>query len=248
MENENDNNNIFLTKGGDTPYPLKEDIFNSPDNFIQSLKLSQGHRNRKDILLNFFCWFFSIVVWTLIGLIIYYNLYEENQIRLKKCIICLVFYYTVYIILQVYYSPTFKYLLHKEELPFNEKMGEFFRMKPEVIFKNQKYHYETRTYTYTDDDGNTRTGEYTVRVWSSKIKESMKYKSFRDVSGLLTLNCGKSKKLRKAYVELEIKLEINFADTISYSDYIKAKNDFYNSQKNKDSYNQLGEEITVKKL
>ena len=57
--------------------------------------------------------------------------------------------------------------------------------------------------------------------------QSMKYKSFRDESGLLALKCGKSKKIRKAYVELEIKLEINFADAISYSDYEKAKSDFY---------------------
>ena len=67
----------------------------------------------------------------------------------------------------------------------------------------------------------------------------------RDVSGLLVLNCGKSKKIRKAYVELEIKLEINFADTISYSDYEKAKTDFYSRQKHSDDYNQLDEEITV---
>ena len=193
MENENDNN-ILLTNGGDTPYPLKEDNFNTPDNFVQSLKLSQGHRSCKDVLLNCLCWFFSIVVWALIGLIIYYNLYEENENRLRKCKICLAFYYTVYIILQAYFSPTFKYLLHKEKLPFNEKMGEIFQMKPEVIFINQEYHYETRTYTYTNDDGNTKTGEYTVRAWGNKIKDSMEYKSFRDISGLLTLNCGNTKK------------------------------------------------------
>ena len=44
---------------------------------------------------------------------------------------------------------------------------------------------------------------------------------------------------------MEIKLEINFADTISYSDYIKAKNKFYNRQKHEDKYNQLGEEFIV---
>jgi hypothetical protein len=121
-------------------------------------------------------------------------------------------------------------------------------MKPEVILKNKKYHYIEEEYTYTDDDGNTQTGTRTVREWGYKTVESMKYKSFRDVSGLLVLNCGKSKKIRKAYVELEIKLEINFADTISYSDYEKAKNDFYSRQKHSDSYNQLDEEITVKGL
>jgi hypothetical protein len=121
-------------------------------------------------------------------------------------------------------------------------------MKPEVILRNKNYHYEEETYTYTDDDGNTHTGTRTVRVWGVDNVESMKYKSFRDVSGLLVLNCGKSKKIRKAYVELEIKLEINFADTISYSDYEKAKIDFYHRKCHSDSYTQLSEEITVKGL
>ena len=245
---DEDNNCIPLTNGGDTPIPLNEENnFNTPDNFIQSLKLSQGHKSRADALLNFFCWFFSFVVWVLIGLIVYYNIYEENEIRQKKCKISFVFYYIVYIILQ-YYSPTFKYLFNKDKLSFHAKMGEIFNMKPEVILINKGYHYAVETFTYTDDDGNTRTGSRTVREWRRKIEESMKYKSFRDVSGLLVLNCGKSKKIRKAYVELEIKLEINFADTISYFDYEKAKTDFYSRQKHSDDYNQLEEEITVKGL
>ena len=212
-----------------------------------SLELSQGHKSYADALLNCFCWLFSIVVWALIGLIVYYNIYEENEIRLKKCKISLVFYYIVYIILQ-YYSPTFKYLLNKDELSFHAKMREIFQMKPEVILKNKNYYYIEETYTYTDDDGNTKEGTRTVREWGYKTVESMKYKSFRDVSGLLVLNCGKSKKIRKAYVELEIKLEINFADTISYSDYEKAKTDFYHRKCHSGSYTQLSEEITVKGL
>ena len=235
MKDEKDNN-IPLTDGGDTSIPLKEDDnFNSPDNFIQSLKLSQGHKSCTDTLLNLFCWFFSIVVWSLIGLIVYYNIYEENEIRLKKCIISLVFYYIVNIILQ-YYSPTFKYLLNKDELSFQAKMAEIFRKKPEVILKNKKYHYKRELLRSNDDEGDVYSRAF--RVWN-KDEESMKYKSFRDVSGLLVLNCGKSKKIRKAYVELEIKFEINFADTISYSDYEKAKTNFYNREKHSDAYNQL---------
>ena len=48
----------------------------------------------------------------------------------------------------------------------------------------------------------------------------MKFKTYRDVSGLLVLISGKLKKICKAYVQIEIKLEINFADTISYRDYV----------------------------
>ena len=54
MKDENENN-IPLTKEGNTPIPLNEENnFNTPDNFIQSLKLSQSHKSRDDALLNFF--------------------------------------------------------------------------------------------------------------------------------------------------------------------------------------------------
>jgi hypothetical protein len=138
--------------------------------------------------------------------------------------------------------------LNKDELSLHTKMGEIFQMKPEIILKNKKYHYENKKYTYTDKYGKTQEGTRTVRVWGIMDVESMKYKSFRDVSGLLVLNCGKLNKRRKAYVDLEIKLEINFADTISYSDYEKAKTDFYHKGYHSDSYTQLSEEITVKGL
>ena len=79
---DEDENNIPLTKGGDTPIPLNEgNNFNTPDNFIQSLNLPQGHKNRADALLNFFCWFFSFFVWTLFVLIFYYDIYDENDVR-----------------------------------------------------------------------------------------------------------------------------------------------------------------------
>jgi len=246
MKDENDTN--LLSKEGDTPTSIKEDdTTTTPDGFIQSLKLSQGHNSYSDYLLNIFCWFFSIVVWLLIGLIVYYSIYENNPVMKKKCIISLVFYYIVYIILQ-YYSPTFKYLLNKEKLSLKAKMGEFFAMKPEVILKSKSYHYIQERYSYEDNDGNRKEGTRTVRVWSGDYTKSMKYKSFRDISGLLALNCGKSRKIRKAYVELEIKLEINFADALSYSDYEKEKTKFYSENKNSDDYTQLYEEITVKGL
>ena len=217
-------------KEGDTPSSINnENTTITPDGFIQSLKLSQGHKSVSDFLLNFFCWFFSIIVWALIGLIVYYNIYENNPIMKKKCIISFIFYYIVYIILQ-YYSPTFKYLLNKEKLSLHAKMAEIFQMKPEVLLKVKKYHYVTERYSYTDDDGKRHEGTITVRSWNGENIQSMKYKSW------------------KAYVELEIKLEINFADAISYSDYEKAKSDFYSQNKDADDYTQLDEEITVKDL
>ena len=246
---KDENKNAPLTKENETPISLKEENnFTASDNFIQSLKLPQKFNDHNDEILNFFCWLFSIIVWTLIGLIVYYNTYEINEIRLKKCVISLIFYYLVYIILQ-YYSPTFKFLINKEEEKvFHEKMGEIFQMKPEVLRIMNKYHYDYKYYDYIDENGYRVSGAGLTRFESEESKSSLAFKSFRDISGLLALNCGNSKKIRKAYVQLEIKLEINFADTISYYDYEKAKNEFYNRFLHSDKYTRLGEEITVKGL
>jgi hypothetical protein len=127
-------------------------------------------------------------------------------------------------------------------------MGEIFQMKPEVLRIMNKYHYDYKYYDYIDENGYRVSGAGLTKFESEESKSSLTFKSFRDISGLLALNCGKSKKIRKAYVQLEIKLEINFANTISYYDYEKAKNEFYNRFLHSDKYTRLGEEITVKGL
>ena len=55
----------------------------------------------------------------------------------------------------------------------------------------------------------------------------MPYYSSRDISGLFILNCQKEVVQNKAYIQLELLEEINFADNISYMDYENVKNDFY---------------------
>ena len=82
---------------------------------------------------------------------------------LKKIIIFLVFYYPVYFIIQLK-SPTYYYLSNKESLFLNEKMGEIFKMKPEVIFKVTKYHYKKDRYSFYDDEGFKRENERVIKI------------------------------------------------------------------------------------
>ena len=105
----------------------------TPSNFIQSFTLPQSHKRCSEgFILNFFCWFFSIVVWSLIGLIIEFTINNRDSKLIKKFAIALFFYYLVYLILQ-YYSHIFKYLLNKDGRKLNEVMREIFKMKPEII-------------------------------------------------------------------------------------------------------------------
>ena len=220
----------------------------TPSNFIQSFTLPQSHKRCSEgFILNFFCWFFSIVVWSLIGLIIEFTINNRDSKLIKKFSIALFFYYLVYLILQ-YYSHIFKYLLNKDGKKLNEVMGEIFKMKPEVIFTAESYHYIEERYSYTDDDGHRQEGTRTVKVSSGEYSKSMDYRSFRDVSGLLVLYNGKERNIKKPYIQLEIHPEINFADTISYYDYEKGKKQFYQSNKNKDDYTNLSEKIIINGL
>ena len=51
--------------------------------------------------------------------------------------------------------------------------------------------------------------------------------------------------LQKDYIKLKLKLIIDFADAISYSDYAKAKAEFEDRNKNYDLYIDVYEEKTL---
>ena len=58
----------------------------------------------------------------------------------------------------------------------------------------------------------------------------------------------KAAQKKKAYIKLHLKTEINFADAISYMDYIQQKDAFYRRNRPKDDYMDLKESRTVPNL
>ena len=90
-------------------------------------------------------------------------------------------------------------------------MESFFTAAPVIRMKSVSYHFfnETRK----------------NKVIAYKDEYEMPYYSYRDVSGVFMLDLKDMKNNGKAYIELSLKKEINFADGVSYDDYIKRKND-----------------------
>jgi len=213
----------------------------------QPLSLPQKEKNEMSCL-SITCWVFQIILWTLGLLLLYvdayeirgrYYSYESMTIQFMLILIFECCFYVIYIIFQ-FFSPTFSYLLHKKtDSKLVDKLKKMFNSPPVIIFICENYHYETRTYTTYDSKGNATTRTETVRVVTRVSSKPFNFYSSRDVSGLFRLNYDKSAVKDKFYVKLELIKQYDFADSVSYSDYVKDKDDFYNSNLGFDTYTDI---------
>ena len=179
---------------------------------------------------SFFCWMFQLLTWiSLISTIIIEKLYNHVSENLLY-IIC--FSYFIYIILELC-SSTCRFLIDKKENLYT-RLKKIYSSLPKILFKCECYHYETNHYTVKDSKGRTHTETYTEKVVTHRETYSFPYYSFQDVSGLFILNQEKMK--NAVFIKLELDKEINFADNISYYDYLMQKQRFYTKNKNRDSH------------
>ena len=182
--------------------------------------------------LSCWCWFIQIAVWASIcGLVV--GIISETKEGYYACYAFL-FCYIVYLITE-FCSPTFSYLRHqKDNNRMYDKMGELFRTAPTITFTAQCYHYETRHHTSKDANGHVQHSTERVRINTHYDKMIMPYYSARDVSGLFLLDIGKASSIQKAFIKLHLQKEINFADPISYSDYLFHKEAFWQRNRYRD--------------
>jgi len=141
--------------------------------------------------------------------------------------------YIVYLILE-FCSSSCNYLIHKTSSEgIYEKMHRLVCSHPEIIFHCENYHFEyTRNYQQRGNHKNVQKR----KVVTYREDYSMPYYSSRDISGLFILNCQKEVVQNKAYIQLELLEEINFADNISYMDYERVRSDFYMRNRPRDYY------------
>ena len=200
----------------------------------------QGEQKEsKNCCCSVFHWIHQILLWGLIAteiaLILTSN--GKDNFYIFPPLGILVFLYISYIFVELCASPVSIYLRNKSsDNGMYEKMRIYFSTPPEVGFYCECYHYESRTVTSTDSEGNTTTTTVTERVVTYSEKLDFPYYSGRDVSGLFYLNCDKGIVEKKKYLKLELFVEVNFADPISCMDYEYAKNIFIERNKYKDSY------------
>ena len=189
------------------------------------------------------CWWLQGFLWLGELLLLYVDAYEKDSLGYENMtvqfLLILIFELILYIIYFIFQllTPTFSYLLHKRsDSNLYDTMKGLFNTPPQILFVCQNYHYETRTYTTYDSKGNASTRTETVKVVTRVDKKFFNFYSSRDVSGLFRLNYDKSSVRDKYYVKLQLFKNIEFADSVTYSDYQKQRDEFYNSNLGYDTY------------
>lgn len=192
---------------------------------------------RKKTTLDYACIVFQVLVILSFVFLIIAGAGEKAQIFGKNnssiLYVIFVLVYIVYIILE-FCSTSCNYLIHKTSSEgINEKMHRIILAHPEIIFHCENYHFEyNRNY---NQRGNNRAPQKR-KVITYREDYSLPYYSSRDISGLFILNCQKEVVQNKAYIQLELLEEINFADNISYMDYERIRSDFYMRNRPRDYY------------
>ena len=229
----------------------------TPTPLIQSEKREQLDKKRSEnYVLSFFCWFFTVLIW-IYFIIILYLIFPFKDITWRKCetdffdrikckdywlkneiktkyIFILIPIYIIYLLLE-FCSPSFAFLKNKiKDKGVYEQMKIFFKTIPTIIIGCSCYHSETETYTTTDSEGNSHTETRTVTVTTYSESLPFNYYSCRDVSGLFLLNTDNININKKAFIKLEIKEAINFADVVSYQDFIDIKEDMRRRNEHRD--------------
>ena len=182
------------------------------ESFIQSVTLPQ---DKKYFTEGFIINFFCwLISFVVWGLLtaIIYYSVNDGDSILIKKLIISYIFYYIAYFIIELMSPTAKYL---KKLSFDDI--KYFPQEIENIFNNN----------------------ITFKFLSYN---NFEYKSCRDISGVLELKCGKREMMRKAYILLELELEVNFADAVSVYDYESDKQKIFSSNI-KNSYSNAHELI-----
>lgn len=183
--------------------------------------------------IRIYLWFLQILTWLLLLIVI--GLSSSKDYIIPLCFFSTV--YLLYVLNEVLLSPTSKYLrnINTNDSIF-QKIGSYFKIPPQITFHCSCFHYVTYTRTYTDAKGNISRSTVTERVVTHSETLKFPYYSVRDVSGLFYLNCDPNLIQNKSFIKLELSEEINFADAISYMDYLFEKTVFCEKNKNRDEH------------
>ena len=145
--------------------------------------------------------------------------------------------YIIYLFVE-FTSDTFSFVRNiRYDQSMYDYMKELYQQHPYIIFCCELFHYENHTYITKDQHGKIISTRTERKKATSKTNEyNMPYYSCKDVSGLFNLDIQAAKNAKKPLIKIYLKYEINFADEISYYDYIKYKTDFWEKNRYYDEY------------
>ena len=193
----------------------------------EQMMLPQDKKTRSgNCCLSFSCWLFSLATWASLATLIISAITNNNELLGPSGGI-FAFCYIVYLILE-FCSPTCSYLMNKQgDQGMYSQMGKLFSTPPVINFYAECYHYETHHYTTKDSEGNVEHHTEQRKVVTHRDSYNLPYYSTKDVSGLFLLRMDLAQAKKKAFIKLHLQKEVNFADSISYMDYLSQKDLFW---------------------
>jgi hypothetical protein len=125
-------------------------------------------------------------------------------------------------------------------------MVSLFKANPKVSYSVQCYHYETRTYTTTDSNGNSSTHTETYRVNTFSDTEEFIYNSSKDVSGVFIMDMNKVVlDPKKYYIKLHLTTNIYPSNDGTDLDYKMRRDAFYDRNRYRDQHMDTHEHKTI---
>ena len=195
----------------------------TPQPLIQSQKQKQEEKKPTSFWYKCGCWTLSVLIWILI--LLFFITFLLGKKRSFEFLMGCLPIYLFYFILEICGSQTNEYLCNKKkEVKLSDLLESLFQAKPITYIYCDCYHCES------DGDGGTND----ITTYSEKIP--INYYSCRDVSGLFQLNLNEKNISKKDYIKLEIRTEINYADTVSYKEIEIIKQDLKIRNEKKDKF------------
>lgn len=224
---------------------MKQDYKPIPPN--QPVMLNQGVQNENTCCFSCRSWFIQIIIWLMFFNIIlsFSGVYDDSDsdsdIFVSFAIGSFIFFYIFYLVFELKFSPTAKYLRNKNtDEDVYQNLGKFFRTPPEIKISCQCFHVKINIGGSSDN---------IIVVPERKVTYSetidFPYFSARDVSGLFHLNYDRANLDNKKYIKLQLEEEINFADTVTYMDYNNIKTNMTRVNRYKDLFFQIFDQRTI---
>ena len=219
-------------------------IQNKPTTIAKELNVEDAPTRSGTACSSAICWIFQLLVWGGIGGAVYGKLY----LSIMWPSVLFLFVYLGYMVFE-FTSATFSYLRNLKKSPMiTDKLGQYFGTFPVIQFNSISYHMETQRYTERDPAGRLIEKTKQVRVNTYKDTLKLNYYSAKDISGLFHFDLTEKQKRKVAFVKLHLLSEINFADAVSYSDYLLTKKAFWLRNRYLDTYMEFTETRSIANL
>lgn len=126
-------------------------------------------------------------------------------------------------------SSTCCYLLHPSTGgTIYQYMEKLFSTPAHHVFYVKCYHYETKTVQVRDAQGNVNYKTEQEKVYTHEASEKFYYTSWRDISGRFVLDTtGAMANTEKAYVQLHLKIDLQYANDGTKNDLERQRRSFY---------------------